>query len=165
MQEILKELVQRAKDKQAENKKYFQKLRKKKPKNLDSVMQDIHDEVFEYVDCLTCANCCKTTGPLLKDKDIDRLAKFLKMKSKVFIDQYLRIDEDNDYVFKEMPCVFLAADNYCLVYEARPKACREYPHLDRKKIFQIGNLTVKNTEICPAVFDGVEILKEKLPLK
>ena len=164
MQNILKELVQRAKDKHNENKNYFQKLRKKKPKNLDSIMSDIHDEVFEYIDCLECANCCKTTGPLLKDKDIDRLSKFLKMKSKLFIEQYLRIDEDNDYVFKEMPCVFLASDNYCLVYEARPKACREYPHLDRRKIFQIGNLTVKNTEVCPAVFDGVEKLKEKLPL-
>lgn len=164
MQEILNELPKRAKDKHNENKKYFQKLRKKKPKQIDGIMQDIHDEVFEYIDCLSCANCCKTTGPLLKDKDIDRLAKFLKIKSGVFIDQYLRIDEDNDYVFKEMPCVFLAADNYCLVYEARPKACREYPHLDRKKIFQIGNLTVKNTEVCPAVFDGVELLKNKFPL-
>ncbi|MEN8138130.1 MAG: YkgJ family cysteine cluster protein [Bacteroidota bacterium] len=165
MQKILEELPKRAKDKHNENKKYFQKLRKKKPKQLDLVMQDIHDEVFEYIDCLSCANCCKTTGPLLKDKDIERLSKFMKMKSTAFIDQYLRIDEDNDYVFKEMPCPFLAADNYCLVYEARPKACREYPHLDRKKIFQIGNLTVKNTEICPAVFDGVELLKEKIPLK
>ena len=165
MENILQELSIKAKEKQKENKAYFQKLRKKKPKDLDYTMQDIHIEVFEYIDCLKCANCCKTTGPLITVKDIDRLAKFMKMKSTNFIEQYLRIDDDNDYVFKEMPCPFLAADNYCLVYEARPKACREYPHLDRKKIFQIGNLTVKNTEICPAVYDGVELLKKRVPLK
>jgi uncharacterized protein len=164
MQSILEELGQKAKDKIKENRQYFNKLRKKKPKNLDLVMADIHEEVFEYTDCLSCANCCKTTGPLLKDKDIDRLAKFLKMKSGQFIEQYLRIDEENDYVFKEMPCPFLAADNYCLVYEARPKACREFPHLNHKKIYQIASITIKNTEICPAVYDGVELLKKRIPL-
>ncbi|MCI4667661.1 MAG: YkgJ family cysteine cluster protein [Bacteroidia bacterium] len=151
-------------DKRKENQRYFQKLRKKKPKKLDVLVADIHDEVFEEIDCLECANCCKTTSPLFLDKDIDRIARHLGMKPSDFVEQYLHIDEDNDYVLNVAPCPFLGPDNYCSIYEARPKACREYPHTNRKKFVQILNLTLKNTEICPAAYKVVEQLKEEMPL-
>lgn len=160
----IEELPSLAKDKRKENQRYFQKLRKKKPKNLDVVVSGIHDEVFEEVDCLKCANCCKTTSPLFLDKDIDRIAKHLGMKPSDFVEQYLHIDEDGDYVLNVAPCPFLGPDNYCHIYEARPKACREYPHTNRKRFVQILNLTLKNTEICPAAYKVVEQLKEALPL-
>nr|MDK7631844.1 YkgJ family cysteine cluster protein [Globicatella sanguinis] len=83
-------------------------------------------------------NCCKTTGPLFTQKDIERLAKVFRMKPSLFIEKYLRIDEDNDYVLQQLPCPFLDSENYCLVYEDRPKACKEYPHTDRKKFHQIN---------------------------
>ncbi|EIJ39609.1 putative Fe-S oxidoreductase [Galbibacter orientalis DSM 19592] len=163
MDDFLKQLPQLAKDKQNENKKYFAKLRKKPPKNIDYVMQELHEAEFEKTDCLTCANCCKTTGPLFTNADIERISKHFKQKPQQFIDTYLRIDEDNDYVLQEVPCTFLGADNYCLIYDVRPKACREYPHTDRKKFQQISNLTIKNTSICPAVYNIVEAMKAKLP--
>ncbi len=67
MQEFIKQLPQLAKDKHNENKKFFAKLKKKPPKKLDQIMQDLHDEEFASTDCLQCANCCKTTGPLFTD--------------------------------------------------------------------------------------------------
>ena len=164
MENFLKNLPKLAKDTHNENKKYFDKLKKKAPKNLDVQMQEIHDRVFKKTDCLTCANCCKTTGPLFTSADIERVSKFLKMKPQPFIDQYLRIDEDKDYVLQSVPCTFLDNDNYCMIYEVRPKACREYPHTDRKKFQQITNLTLKNVEICPAAFQVVEEMKKKMPL-
>ncbi len=160
--EFLKQLPQLAKDKHNENKKYFAKLKKKPPKDLDYVMQELHEEEFERTDCLMCANCCKTTGPLFTNADIERIAKFLKLKPQQFIEQYLQVDEDNDHVLQEVPCTFLAPDNYCLIYEVRPKACREYPHTDRKKFHQITNLTLKNTTICPAAFNIVEEMKKRV---
>jgi hypothetical protein len=81
------------------------------------------------------------------------------MRPADFIEKYLRIDEDNDYVLQSVPCAFLDADNYCSVYEARPKACREYPHTNRKKMVRILDLTHKNTRVCPAVLEIVERLK------
>lgn len=119
-------------------------------------MLEIHEEVFDKIDCLTCANCCKTTGPLFTQKDIERLSNLFRIKPSQFIEKYLRIDEDNDYVLQSVPCPFLGADNYCSVYEHRPKACREYPHTDRKKFYQINHLTLKNTLICPAAYEVVE---------
>ncbi|GIZ16610.1 YkgJ family cysteine cluster protein [Capnocytophaga catalasegens] len=151
-----------ATEKQSENKKFFQKLRKKPPKNLDYLTQEIHQQVAEEIDCLSCANCCKTTGPLFTNTDIERVAKHLKMKPKVFIEQYLYLDEDNDYIFQQLPCPFLASDNYCLIYDIRPKACREYPHTDRTKLYQIAQLTIENTKICPIAHQVVELMKTKI---
>ena len=162
MQDFIKNLPKLAKDKHNDSKKFFTKLKSKPPKNLDYVMQDLHDAEFKKTNCLDCANCCKTTGPLFTDKDIERVSKHFKMKTKQFIDQYLRIDEDNDYVLQSVPCTFLGADNYCSIYEVRPKACREFPHTDRKKFQQISNLTLKNVAICPAAFNIVEEMKRKI---
>lgn len=162
MEEILKTLPEKAKDKHKENKKFFSILRKKPPKDLDAQMRDIHEEEFSKTNCLTCANCCKTTGPLFTHKDIERISKHFRMKPGKFIDEYLRVDEDNDHVLQEVPCTFLGTDNYCSIYEVRPKACREYPHTDRRDFHKISGLTLKNTAICPAVFNIVEEMKSKL---
>ncbi len=162
MDETLKQLPQRAKDTHNETKKFFKKLKKKPPKHLDTLMQELHDTEFSKTDCFTCANCCKTTGPLFTDKDVSRIAKHFKMKEQQFIETYLRVDEDNDYVLQSVPCTFLGADNYCSIYNVRPKACREFPHTDRKKFQQISNLTLKNVAICPAAFNIVEEMKKRL---
>jgi Fe-S-cluster containining protein len=125
---------------------------------------DIHEEVFYKVNCLECANCCKTTGPLFTEKDIERISRHLRMKSSSFVEQYLYKDEDNDWILKQLPCPFLDAENYCMIYEVRPKACREYPHTDRKNFYQINDLTLKNILICPAVYQVVEKMIKKIPL-
>lgn len=151
---------EKAQSQREENKKFLQGLRKKDPRRVDDIFHTVHEEVFEEVDCLTCANCCKTTSPIFYQTDIERVAKSLRMKPGDFIEKYLRIDEDKDYVLKSSPCPFLDADNYCLVYEDRPKACREYPHTDRKKMVQITELTFKNTMVCPAVLEMVQRLKK-----
>lgn len=140
-----------------EIKKVFKRLKKKKPKHLDDIVHNLHNEVFDNIDCLSCANCCKTLGPRVTDNDVAKLSKFLKMKPSDFVAEYLKVDEDKDFVFKEMPCPFLMPDNYCMVYESRPKACREYPHTDRKRFYQLLSITERNIETCPAV---LEISKE-----
>lgn len=162
MQDQINNLPKLAKDKHKENKTFFTKLKKKPPKQLDYIMQDLHEAEFEKIDCLKCANCCKTTGPLFTDKDIIRIAKHFRMKPQQFTEQFLQLDEENDYVLKSGPCTFLDTDNYCSIYEVRPKACREFPHTDRKKFQQISNLTLKNVAICPAAFNIVEAMKVRI---
>lgn len=164
MDEILKNLPQRAKDTHKEHKKFFQKLKNRPPKKLDELMVQLHETEFERTNCLDCANCCKTTGPLFTDKDIQRISKHFKMKEQHFIETYLRLDEDSDYVLQEVPCSFLGADNYCSIYDVRPKACREFPHTNRKKFHQITNLTLKNVAICPAAFNIVEEMRRRIQL-
>ncbi|WP_370899868.1 YkgJ family cysteine cluster protein [Chryseobacterium gossypii] len=148
--------------KQKDHKKFLDGLKKKPPKNLDYVVQESHDEVFENINCLQCANCCKTTGPLYTEKDIERIAKHLRMKPADFESRFLRIDEDQDKVLQSLPCFFLNEDNTCSIYDVRPKACREYPHTDRKKIYQINSIMMKNTVICPAAYEFVEKIMRNL---
>lgn len=143
----------------AGNKKFLQGLKTKDARKVDDAFHAVHEEVFAELNCLQCANCCKTTSPIFYQTDIERAARFLKLKPGAFVEQYLRVDDDGDHVLKSSPCPFLDADNYCSIYESRPKACREYPHTDRKKMVQIMDLTYKNTLVCPAVLEMVERLK------
>lgn len=147
------ELLQTAIRNKKETERLISLLSRKKPANLDEVVHTLHQEAFASFDCLTCANCCKTIGPRLTAQDIERMAKFLKMKVTDFYSQYIMADEDDDLVFASHPCPFLGPDNLCSVYEQRPKACREYPHTDRKRFYQILELSHKNCETCPVVCD------------
>lgn len=146
----------------AENKKFLQQLKRRPPRDLDDVFHSAHEEVFETTDCLACANCCKTTSPIFYQKDIERVARRLRMKPGEFIEKYLHVDEDKDYVLNAAPCPFLDAENYCMVYEDRPTACREYPHTDRKNMYQVLDLAYKNTLVCPAVLAIVEKVRKEL---
>ncbi len=157
---LYQEDLERAKSNFKENQKFLKNMKRTKPKNLDEQFHKLHDEVFKEIDCLECANCCKTTSPIFLQADIDRVAKALKMKSGDFIIQYLEMDEDGDFVLKSAPCPFLGSDNKCIVYKDRPRACKEYPHTDRKRMYQIMDLTLQNTLVCPAVSRIVEKMRE-----
>jgi Fe-S-cluster containining protein len=132
-------------------KRTFRKWKQSKPRHLDQNFHSAHEDEFKNRDCLTCANCCKTTSPIFRDADIRRISKHLRMKEAQFISSYLKMDEENDFVLQKSPCHFLGLDNKCDIYEVRPLACREYPHTDRKNMYQILDLTTQNTLICPAV--------------
>ncbi|HLP54691.1 MAG TPA: YkgJ family cysteine cluster protein [Fluviicola sp.] len=142
-------------------KKLVQRLKKVNHRALDDLFHKEHEQAFKKMDCLTCANCCKTTSPIFRDVDIRRLSKRLRLSEAAFVKQYLRIDSDGDYVLTTAPCPFLGTDNYCSVYEDRPLACREYPHTDRKNMYQILDLTRKNMEVCPAVSQIMQTISKK----
>lgn len=142
-------------------KQVFKRIRSKKPRDLDLQFEKAHDQVFEQVDCLSCGNCCKTTSPMWNETDIQRVANHLKMKVSAFLDAYLVKDSDDDWVFKSSPCPFLTeSDLRCQIYSHRPKACKEYPHTNRKNMMGILELTSKNTLICPAVSQIMEKLEQ-----
>lgn len=160
MQYQTEDIFLQGKKVEKENKQLVDKLIRKKPKDLDDVTEDLHNEVFEKIDCMSCGNCCKTTSPIFYQKDIDRLSKHFKMKPGSFVEKYLHIDSDQDYVLNSAPCVFLNADNSCSVYDIRPAACSTYPHTNRKKFYQLLVLSFNNTLICPAVQKVFEGLKK-----
>jgi uncharacterized protein len=159
----IEQTLRRAREEKKDIKTYLGKLKRRKPRELDDAVAALHDEVFKEVDCLECANCCKTTSPIFLDRDIDRIARYLGMRPADFVDKHLHLDGDNDYVLNGAPCPFLGAGNYCSIYEVRPRACREYPHTNRKNFYQILDLTLKNTQICPAAYEIVRRLKAALP--
>jgi Fe-S-cluster containining protein len=116
----------------------------------------LHEEAFRKVDCLACANCCKHYSPRFKTPDIKRISKHLKMKEGSFIEKYLKLDEEGDYVAKSAPCPFLGGDNYCTIYEQRPSDCVRFPYTDEDVILKRPRLTLKNSSFCPIVYHVLE---------
>jgi len=144
-----------------ESRKFYDRLLKHKRPSLEDDVVDLHHQVFGKIDYLACANCCKTISPVFKERDISRLASHLGLKSSQVVAQYLRMDEDGDYVPNSIPCPFLAADNRCKVYEARPFACSSYPHTDSLPLRKSVKLVVKNSAVCPGVHEITRLLAEK----
>ena len=159
---LLAQLPALSKARKTENKRFFLSLKRKPPKNLDQQLEVLDENAFTKINCLECANCCKTTGPLFTQSDIARIARAKGQKPGRFIETYLRIDEEGDYVLRELPCPFLGEDNYCSIYDIRPKACREYPHTRQRKFQNHADLHLCNVAICPAAYLVVEALKENV---
>lgn len=121
-------------------------------------LPDLHEQAFEKVDCLECAACCKNYSPRFKTPDIKRISKHLRMRESEFIDKYLNLDTDGDYVVKSSPCAFLGADNYCSIYEVRPSDCSRFPYTDEDVLLKRQQITLKNATFCPAVHFVLEKL-------
>jgi len=139
-------------------KSYRDYLKRADKSKILPLLPALHEEAFSKINCLECANCCKNYSPRFKMPDIRRIAKRLRMKESAFIDTYLRLDEDGDYVVKNHPCPFLGTDNYCSIYEDRPRDCARYPYTDEDVLLKQVNLTLKNATVCPATFYVMEKL-------
>ena len=149
--------------KSAEKQKIYKRFLQKADKNkVLKALPDLHNQAFEKVNCLTCANCCKNYSPRFKTPDIKRIARLLKMKESNFIEAYLTLDEDGDYVVKTKPCPFLGADNYCRIYDQRPSDCHRFPYTDEDVIIKRQQLTLKNSSFCPITYYVLERLISSL---
>lgn len=146
---------------QENQKAYRDYLKRANKSKVLPLLPALHEEAFEKIDCLQCANCCKNYSPRFKMPDIKRIARRLRMKESAFIDAYLKLDEDGDYVVTTHPCPFLGDDNYCSIYEDRPRDCARYPYTDEDVLLKQIPLTLKNTTVCPATFYVMERLLEK----
>jgi uncharacterized protein len=149
----------RSKEKQKQFRSFLERADKNK---VLKALPALHEEAFEKVDCLHCAACCKNYSPRLKTPDVKRISKHLGMKESIFIDTYLNVDEEGDFVVKSTPCPFLGADNFCSIYEVRPSDCARFPYTDEDVIIKRKNLTLKNSSFCPITFFVLDKLTEKL---
>ncbi len=147
----------------AEQQKQYKNFLQRADKNtVLKKLPDLNEEAFEAIDCLKCGNCCRRHSPRFKTPDIKRISKHLKMKEGTFIETYLRLDNDGDYVVKSSPCPFLGEDNYCGIYEQRPGDCARYPYTAEDVLIKRPQLTLKNSELCPIVVHVLEkLIKDK----
>lgn len=153
--DLLHNWEKRSAERQKEYKRFLQRADKNK---VLKQLPDLHEEAFSKVDCLQCANCCKNYSPRFKTPDLKRISKHLRMKESDFIDKYLLVDEEGDFVVNTKPCPFLGSDNYCSIYEVRPSDCERFPYTDEDVILKRQPLTLKNSSFCPAVYYVLERL-------
>lgn len=158
MKKIIENWKLNAKEKYEENYDYLKSLRGNK--SIDEVAANLDKAVFSEIDCLKCANCCKSTPAIVTRPDAKRIAKFLGLSTKTFIKKYLLEDFDGSLMINGVPCTFLNDDNTCRIYEVRPQACREYPHTAQFGFHRRAKMNAQNTIVCPATYEIVQRLKE-----
>jgi Fe-S-cluster containining protein len=141
-------------------KRYRQFLQKADKNKVLRILPDLHEEAFAKIDCMNCAACCKNYSPRFKPPDIKRISRHLKMRESEFIETYLNIDEEGDFVTKSHPCPFLGADNFCTIYEVRPSDCVRFPYTNEDVLLKRPRITLKNSSFCPIVFYVLEKLSE-----
>jgi len=149
--------------KSREKQKLFKNFLARADKNkVLKALPELHEQAFEKVDCLQCAACCKNYSPRFKTPDVKRISRHLGMKESVFIETYLNVDQDGDFVVKSLPCPFLGADNFCSIYDVRPSDCARFPYTNEDVIIKRQQLTLKNSTFCPITFYVLDQLTEKL---
>jgi Fe-S-cluster containining protein len=163
MQVNLKSFKQKAKKHEKSFKSFLSKVGRKPHKDLDKNAPAIDAEVWKEVDCLSCANCCKSMSPTFTATDIKRIAAHFSITPKEFKEKWLEYDaKDNDWVNVSQPCQFLnLSTNMCAIYEVRPADCAGFPHLKKKKFVEYLHVHKQNISYCPATFKMVEKMMER----
>lgn len=146
---------------------FLSRVEKTPPKNLQKMAEEIDKEVWQEVDCLSCANCCKTMSPTYTKDDMHRISHHLHMTVDAFKEKYLYLEKkDKDWMNTKQPCQFLnLKDNKCSIYAVRPLDCATFPHLTKKKWTEYVHVHKQNIEYCPATFRMVEKMKERMEQK
>lgn len=146
---------QKNKEQQKKFKSYLERADRNK---VLKQLPHLHEEAFKKIDCLSCAACCKNYSPRFKTTDIKRISKHLGQKESSFIETYLTVDEEGDFVVKKTPCPFLGSNNYCTIYDVRPSDCARFPYTDEDVLIKRQKLTLKNASFCPIVYHVLDRL-------
>jgi Fe-S-cluster containining protein len=121
------------------------------------------EKIEDEIDCRACGECCRVGEVEVKERDVEKLARFLRISVQQFLDQYTMQGEDHALILRrtdEAGCIFLSG-NDCSVYEARPSTCERFPHLIRghgslqSRMWQF----VDRATYCPIVFNWMETVK------
>jgi Fe-S-cluster containining protein len=117
--------------------------------------RQLHNDVFAVMDCTKCANCCKVLKAAFTNAEIEQAARHLGITSRTMKRRYLQECHAGKYVVKTLPCPFLAADNHCTIYDARPADCVYYPVTDEWTTPSRRIVYAQESAICPAMFHVV----------
>lgn len=160
----LRSFKQKARHHAKSFKRFLGKVEKNPPRGLDKMAEQIDAEVWKEVDCLSCANCCKTMTPTFTDKDMKRISAHLEMTVDAFKSKWLHYEKkDKDWVNNKQPCQFLnLKDNKCSIYVVRPESCAGFPHLKKKKMVEYIHVHQQNVSYCPASYKMVEKMMERI---
>jgi Fe-S-cluster containining protein len=135
----------------------------------DRILRRIAEGIENEIDCTQCANCCRVATVKLTPRDVERLAKALRISREKFLAQYAMDSEEEGIILRRdeaTGCIFLNG-NECTVYDDRPDICQRFPHLVRGQ----GSIASRMWEMidracyCPIVYNSLEAFKEELKFK
>jgi Fe-S-cluster containining protein len=160
----LRSFKQRVRHRKTALRRFLTKLEKKPPRKLDELTVQVEKEVWREVDCLSCANCCKTMTPTFNAKDMRRISAHFNMTVQEFKDKWLYKERSSgDWLNRNAPCQFLDLNtNMCTIYEIRPDDCAGFPHLPKRRMVEYMHVHKQNIEYCPATYRMIEKMMDKM---
>ena len=135
----------------------------------DRILRRVAQGIEDQIDCTTCANCCRVATARVSERDVEHLARFLRIARADFLRDYTEQSQEEGTILRrseETGCVFLDG-NTCTVYEARPETCEKFPHVVRgsgsiaSRMWQF----VDRACYCPIVYNTLEAFKQQLKFK
>jgi uncharacterized protein len=135
----------------------------------DRILRRIAEGIEEQIDCTQCANCCKVATVKITERDVERLARHLRIPAARFVAEYTVECEEEGRILRrseESGCAFLDGRE-CTVYDARPDTCQRFPHVVRgagsiaSRMWQF----VDRACYCPIVYNSLEAFKQELRFK
>lgn len=121
-------------------------------------------DIQQHTDCTACGNCCRFTLVNVTAHDLDAVAQHLGMPRADVVRLYTMPDPESpsQRVLRNErdACAFLDG-NICLIYEARPKACRDFPHV-APGVHTVGGRMAsvcRNASFCPIIYNALEAYK------
>ena len=150
--------------KRDENQRFRRHLRSHS--HSDRILRRIAENIEDQIDCLQCGNCCKVATAVLAERDVERLARHLRISRDRFLADYTMQSQEEGLILrrtKEAGCIFVDG-TACTVYEARPDTCQRFPHVVRgagsiaSRMWQFAD----RATYCPIVYNSLEAFKEEL---
>ena len=137
--------------------RFLNKMEKNPPVGIDKFTPILDAEVWQEIDCLSCANCCKKMTPTFTPRDLKRIAAHFGETVEQFKTKWLRKERNGDWVNVIQPCQFLNMQtNMCTIYAVRPDDCAGFPHLKKRKFEEYAHVHKQNIDHCPATYRMVE---------
>jgi Fe-S-cluster containining protein len=127
----------------------------------DKPFQILASEVQQRVDCTACANCCRYSVVSVNQSDIESIAEHIGTTSEAVTRLYTVPDPEAPAlpILRNSGdgCIFLDG-NLCTIYEARPKTCRDFPHVavGKHSLGSRQSSLARWAPLCPIIFNALE---------
>ena len=127
----------------------------------DKPLQVLASEVQRRVDCTACANCCRHSVVSVSKLEIENIARHLGATPEAVARLYTVPDPDapasRTLLNSGEGCVFLDG-KLCVIYEACPKTCRDFPHVTvgTHSLGGRPSSLARWAALCPIIYNALE---------
>jgi uncharacterized protein len=131
----------------------------------EAPLKILAEGIARKIDCTACANCCRYSTVTVSQAEIEAIARHLGTTAEEAARQYTANDPDEPgariLASTRDGCIFLSG-NLCAVYEARPRACRDFPQIapGRRSLSGRASSLGRWIPLCPIVYNVFEEYKK-----